>query len=217
MKTAPLRTSAIRRIMLALLAGIAALLATAGVASTAHADTDGRYPSLPMRGVDGGPGLVRGSNFSPSDRPYVISDDFAGIEYTFGIPDDWSCGAGSSAVSANGKATCFQEDTTKTSAAGGVVAYQKCAATRCTTADVKGVTSQVRVDSESWRAVDDTTWYAEQSGSIKGVRKVRVAVAHVFHTADGEAGIAFAQLDGPPSKRGELLKIINSIRANTPR
>ena len=217
MKTTPLRTTAIRRIMLALLAGIAALLATAGVASNAHADTDGRYPSLPMRGVDGGTGPVKGSNFSAADRPYVISDDFAGIEYTFGIPDDWSCGAGSSAVSATGEATCFEENTSKTTAAGGLVAYQKCAATRCTTTDVKRVTSQVRVDREAWRAVDDTTWYAEQSGTLNGVRKVRVAVAHVFHTADGEAGIAFAQLDGPPSKRGELLKIINSIRANTPR
>ena len=217
MKTSPLRSTAIRRIMLALLAGIAALLATASVAATAHADTDGRYPSLPLRGVDGGVGPVKGSNFSSSDRPYVVSDGFAGIEYSFGIPGDWSCGAGSSAVSATGKATCFEENTSKTSAAGGVVAYQKCAATQCTSTDVERVTSRVRVDRDSWRAVDDTTWYAEQSGSIKGVRKVRVAVAHVFHTTDGESGIAFAQLDGPPSKRSELLKIINSIRANTPR
>ena len=217
MKTTPPHTTAIRRTILALLAGIAALLATAGVAATAHADTGGRYPSAPMRGVDGDAGPVKGSNFSPSDRPYVISNDFAGIEYTFGIPGDWSCGAGSSVVSANGEATCFEEGTTKTTAAGGLVAYQKCAESRCTTTDVKRATSQLRVDREAWRAVDETTWYAEQSGTLNGVRKVRVAVAHVFHTADGEHGVAFAQFDGPPSKRGELLKIINSIRANTPR
>ena len=89
--------------------------------------------------------------------------------------------------------------------------------TRCTTTDVKRATSQLRVDREAWRAVDETTWYAEQSDTLNGVRKVRVAVAHVFRTADGEHGVAFAQFDGPPSKRGELLKIINSIRANTPR
>ena len=65
MKTTPLHTTAIRRTILALLAGIAALLATAGVAATAHADTGGRYPSAPMRGVDGGAGPVKGSNFSP--------------------------------------------------------------------------------------------------------------------------------------------------------
>lgn len=220
MKITPTHTpssSAVARVMLILLAGLAALLTSVGVVAPAHADTNGRYPSLPMRGVDGGPGLVAGTNFSPADHPYVISDGFAGIEYTFGIPGDWSCGAGSSAVSASGRATCFEERTTKTSSAGGVVAYQKCAAQRCTSADVNRVAAKIRVKRESWRSVDETTSYAEESGTIDSIRKVRVAVIHEFHTADGKAGIAFAQLDGPPAKRGVLLKIVNSIRANTPR
>ena len=217
MKTSLTRAASsttIRRTIMALLACFAALVGTAGVTATAHADT--RYPALPLRGVDGGPGPVAGNNFSPAERPYVVSD-FAGIRYSFGIPGDWSCGSGSSVVSTTGEATCFQERTTTTTRAGGIVGYQKCAATRCTIVDADKLGNQIRVSRGSWRVIDDTTWYAEESGTIDGVRKVRMAIRHVFTTADGQAGIAFAQLDGPPSKRGELLKIINSIRANTPR
>lgn len=198
------------RALVTLLLVAVAVVATVLAATPAHAGPQ-------LRGVDGRHGPLVGENFSPADHPTVIAN-WSGVRYTYGIPSKWSCAKGSSIFHSTGVMTCWDEKMSDGRGAGGAVGYQDCAHT-CTAVDVERIGMQLRMDPRAWRVLDSTTWSAEQAGSMDGRPIVRVALRHTFTPAGSyiRNGIAYSQLTGPADKRGEMLKILNSIRANTPR
>lgn len=177
-------------------------------------ETPTETPEPSVAGIDGGPGMVAGNNFSVADHPYKIGP--TRLPFAFAFPAGWDCMYSSeSTVQTTGGYTCFQSAfATRESRVGGRIGYQRCAEA-CTQAEIDEVGKKMYIEPDDWRDVDPTTTFAERSGKADGQDKVRVGMRQVYAPSGGEPNtIAFAVLTGDPEYRDTMLKVLNSVRAN---
>lgn len=182
-----------------------------------HTSATTTEPAADVAGIDGGPGPIAGRNFSVGDNPYTIG---AGqLPFAFAFPAGWSCiYSTASTIQTTGGYTCYQDNINNgggPSRAGGRIGYQRCAS-RCTQAEIDEVGRKMRIDDGDWRRIDSSTTFGEHRGILNGEQKVRVGMRRVYARGSAPDTIAFAVLTGDPGFRDTMLKVLNSVRANTP-
>ncbi len=169
----------------------------------------------PTQRLQAGPG-VAGPGFTRDDR--TVEMRLAGLPFPFRVPEGWECARDTSAVEPVVRYACT--DTTSTGSStlpppSGIVQVEPCPGP-CGDAEWDTLRNRAN-DDEGWVLVDPTTASALDVDPELPLYE-RIRMSRIWSPIGGEMPDThvYTEFTSPPELFGDVQKITNDIRANTP-